>query len=213
MKESFTDGNLISLALSGDREAITDICGLLAERADGQIENQFIKGVKLIGQGLSPDGAFAWGKKQLRQGIKDEARDFLKGLSPAAFHGDQDLFFFAITVLKKLKTGRSPTESFGWNQIRRGRPRKNTALRDWEIRMTVHTLMKEYGATLAGACGLVMNSIPDSENRYKTIEAIARGVNANECPQFPENPFPISSDKSLNIDVAELMKSIDLIMH
>ena len=98
-----------------------------------------MKGVKLIGQGISPDVAFDWRHKQFRQEIKDEAMGLLKTLSTVDFCNDQDLFIFAITVLNKLRTGRSPNESFGWNQSRRGRRKDNShALRDYEIRMTVH---------------------------------------------------------------------------
>lgn len=210
MKESFTDGHLISLSLSGDREAITDVCGLLVERIDGLLETRFIKGVKRIGHGMSPDGAFNWRNKQLREQIKDEARDLLKTLSPDDFCSDQDLFIFAIAVLKKLRTGRCPNESFGWNQTRRGRRINNTvAFRNWEIRMTVHTLMRDLNVNLSKACEIVSSSMHGTEDQYKTIEAIARCVNAYECPPFPENPFPLPADKSLTIDITKLQRNID----
>ena len=75
--------------------------------------------------------------------------------------------------------------------------------------MTVHTLMGELGVKFSRACEIVSNCIPGAENCDKTIEAIARGVNANECPAFPENIFPMPSDKSLAIYVDELQKNID----
>jgi len=210
MKESFTNGHLITLSLSGNREAITEVCGLLAERTYGLLETRFIKGVKLIGQGISPDDAFDWRYKQLRQEIKKEAMDILKTLSTADFHNDQDLFIVAITFLKKLRTGRSPNESFGWNQARRGRRVNSTiACRNWDIRMTVHTLMRDLGVNLSKACELVSLSLPGEEDHYKTIEAIARYVNAYECPQFPENPFPLPADRSLAIDIDKLQINID----
>ncbi|MFA5919785.1 MAG: hypothetical protein WC856_00655 [Methylococcaceae bacterium] len=213
MKESFTDGYLIALALSGDREAIFDVCQLVAGCVDSRLlETRFITGVKRIGNlKMTPDGAFEWRDKSLREEIQNEARNLLKNLSPIDFHNDKDLFEFANVTLKKLKSGRSPNESFGWNQIRRGRPSKNSVFRDWEIRMTVHTLMREYGQTFTGACVIVTDNIPGAENRYKTIEAIARGVNANECPPLPENIFPMS-DKSLTIAIAVYKKNIDFIM-
>jgi hypothetical protein len=215
MKESFTNWSLISRSLSGDREAIIDVCSLVVSKADISIADTFfIDSLKKIGKGVTPDGAFQWEKKELRKLIGDEARNLLKACSVEYFHNDKDLFYFVTERLRGLMSGRSPNESFGWNQKRRGK-RKNTTngLRDWNIRMTIYTLMSEpHNASFRKACKIVADSITDEEASYDTIAAIGRGVTATDEPEFPEDLFPISKTNKLRIDSDRLEKNVKIIL-
>lgn len=203
--ESFTDGRLISLALRGDREAVTDICKLISRRVE-RINNKLLNtrfwlGVKYIGEGQTPNDAFEWEKNPPSQDeirswlasqkeFRDDVQATRQSFSENDTGNDADLYAYICIVLEALVDRRSPDEAFKWKQSRKGRRVANVnVFRDWDIQMTVRDLMIE-GYIFSKACEIVDKASPYPIG-YDSILKIANGVTENSDLPLPDGIFPL----------------------
>lgn len=187
---SFTDSNLVQLALNGDREAIAEVSALVSIRLrlpNGRLSQGFYD----IGHGVTPNGAFEWKKRELREALKDEVRLTLKDFSLGDVCNDADLYRYVLAVFRGLISGREPNEAFKWQQKRGRRLSNCNALRDWDICMTVHNFMKK-GFSFTTSCDMVADI---TSLNYKSIQAIARLTTADIEPVFPYNIYPLPKSK------------------
>ncbi len=189
--ESFTDGRLVDLALQGDREAIIDVCELIAGYFDKKfINTHFFRGLEGIAAKNSPSEAFNWmTQKGGRAEIQAEARQLLGAVTADVVSNDIDLFYYVRVVLKAL-IWRNPDEAFKWTQCTNGRRVANmNAFRDWDIQMSVCNLMAE-GYLFTAACEIVAET-----NHYpigcKSILRISDGITADSDPDLPDDVFPL----------------------
>jgi len=98
--ESFTDSYLVKLALNGDREAIAEVSELVSIRFR-LLNERLLQGFHHIGHsGATPNGAFEWRKRGLREALKDEVRLTLKFFSLEDVCNDADLYRYVLAVLR-----------------------------------------------------------------------------------------------------------------
>lgn len=189
--ESFTNSNLVELALNGDREAIVEVSGLVSIRLrlpNGRLSQGFCH----IGRGfITPNGAFEWRKRGLREALKDELRLTLYISSLGDVSNDADLHRYVLAVLRGLLSGREPNEAFKWQQNRGRRIENCNALRDWDICVTVLIFMRK-GFSFTKSCDMVADI---TSLNYKSIQAIARLTTADIEPVFPCNIYPLPKSK------------------
>ena len=211
--ESFTDGRLINLAFQGDREAVTDICKLIAERIEQNnselLGTRFWRGVLLIGNGKTPNEAFEWVENSPRQEEMQvwlaNKRKFMsdilvtrQSLSENDLANDDDLYFYVCNVLEALVNRSSPNEAFKWKQLKVGRRKGNVnAFRDWDIKSSVRELLSE-GFSFSTACEIVSTVYEGTAYKkspydigYESVVKIAEGITANSDLPFLDGIFPL----------------------
>ena len=205
--ESFTDSYLVELALNGDREAIAEVSELISIRF--RLPNERLsQGFYHIGHGVTPNGAFEWRKRGLREALKDEVRLTLKFFSLEDVCNDADLYRYVLAVLRGLLSGREPNEAFKWQQNRGRRLTNCNALRDWDICTTVHNFMKK-GFSYTKSCDMVADIVVTPLS-YKSIQAIARLTTADIEPAFPCNIYPLPKSKLIQQrDIDKMIYTFD----
>jgi hypothetical protein len=189
--ESFTDGRLITLALEGDREAISEISKLIASKLT--IKNRILlEGFYLIGQGSDPDKAFGWKDRSSRLNLSHAARQAKEALLLSDLCNDLDLHYYVLMVFKGLAAGREPVDAFNWRQKKVGALAKHcNALRDWDICMTYHNLRRD-----GHKREIAIQVIYELTNLHKTsIERITKSLTGDNEPDFPESIFPLPTDE------------------
>ncbi len=201
--ESFTDGTLIYLALDGDREAITEVCQLIADRLKNK-DGRILEGFSRIGQGCDPNSAFSWQDRGCRDELSHICRATKEEILLSDLFKDLDLYDYTVKALKSMAACSPPNRAFGWDQKNRGGRTKNcNALRDWDIRMTFYNLRRK-GYKREDVIEVIYELVILRKSR---IEEIVKSVTVDVEPDFPEDIFPLPVDeliKQKDIDNALL---------
>lgn len=95
-------------------------------------------------------------------------------------------------ILEKISKGESPDTAFRWKQRRRGNRVKNTAFRNWEIKMAVRALLiAGYGH--GDACFQVSS---EADGPFllgqKTIKEICAGLTKTTPLPLTDDIFPLN---------------------
>jgi hypothetical protein len=190
--ESFTDGTLLELALAGDREAIVQVSQVLVDDRLAIQDQRLLGGFVRIAKGSDPNCAFDWQNRGGRHPLSEAARAAKKQFSPPDIKNDLELFNYVMTIFKRLAVGREPNDAFFWTQERKGARVMNcNALRDWDIGVTYHNLMREnHGSEMAIE---VIHELTNLE-KSQIWAIIEKNSHADNC-LFPEDIFPLPTDQ------------------
>ena len=115
----------------------------------------------------------------------DAAADAIAGITSAP--GQDDALDWLRDVLAALADGVPANDAFGWTG-KKHRPGGNLTLRNWMIQTEVHEEMRT-GTRLSWsrACFKVAARVYLGTG---SVELIAKGVNAKELPNMPDDIFP-----------------------
>lgn len=109
---------------------------------------------------------------------------------------DPDVIALFADILTRIGAGDSPDDAFGWGRGMGGRPNRDYAFRDWQIRCSVRDLMRG-GHSRRAACKLVSadrsnGGTGDVPLGAKTIEAICADITADSDLPMPLEIFPVN---------------------
>lgn len=135
-------------------------------------------GLKAICNEIEPCKAF--------KVISTEAvADALAGMTSA--QGGDDALDWLRDVLTTLANGVPANDAFGWTGDKH-RPGGNLTLRNWIIQTEVHEEMRaDAHPSWRVACATIADRVRLSA---KSVELIAKGVNAETVPDMPPDIFP-----------------------
>jgi len=124
-------------------------------------------------------------RKALELVSTDTAADAMAGITSAL--GQDDALAWLRDVLAALADGVPANDAFGWTGEKH-RPSGNLTLRNWIIQTEVHEEMRtDARPSWCAACATVAVRVCLST---KSVERIAKGVNAEALPDMPEDIFP-----------------------
>jgi hypothetical protein len=103
---------------------------------------------------------------------------------------DPNVISIIFAALVGIADGKSPDEAFGWSTAGKGRRKANSAFRNWIIRSSVHTAMRE-GKSRRAAC-IEVSRAAGVALGIKQIENLCKDVNGIEAQEMPEDIFPLT---------------------
>lgn len=184
------DGNLIEQFRAGNRSAIKVVSSLLSRKIRRNCSyalTSLAEALDRIGKMEGPNAAFAKAiSSRLSRHLERDPSDVITALAE---------------VLERIGNGEDPNSAFGWTQHGKNGRRcdVNNALRDFEVRTEVQSLMRE-GLSLTAACAAVSvekNGIFLLSN--KTVEAICNGLRKDtDLSAIPDDVFPLTPNKYTN---------------
>lgn len=136
--------------------------------------------------------------EQFRAGNRSAIKAVSSVLARHLEHDPSDAITALAEVLERIGKGEDPNSAFGWTKHGKNGRRSdvNNALRDFEVRTEVQSLMRE-GSSLTAACAAVSterNGIFLLSN--KTVEAICKGLSKDtELSEIPNDAFPLTPNK------------------
>lgn len=132
-----------------------------------------------------------------RDAIRALCADLAMRIERNGIH-DEDVLPILHFIFQRIGKGESPNEAFGWDQSRKGNPKKHTVFRDWYVRLDVQERMMTTGESWKEACKNV-----SSENRgdiclsVKMIEKICSELTVDTPLPIPDNLFPLGDLSTL----------------
>ncbi|NYT58230.1 hypothetical protein H0A65_04750 [Alcaligenaceae bacterium] len=121
------------------------------------------------------------------------AAERLGEIAKEAKVGHDDILDHVLSALRRIADGESPNEAFGWAQDSRGRRPGNHALRNFVVRQTVQTRMRNIGEARTKACFSVSSESEEGVFLlgFELIKSICKGLTKDSKIPFPENIYPI----------------------
>lgn len=134
------------------------------------------------------------GNPEAVQEICRQAAEQYRDLAITAQMSLDDIGMYLTTALDAVARGVRPDIAFQWShpQGKKGRPKANNALRDWEIRKEVQAHIRDGQTWLAACESISQENGGDYFLSAKNIQTIAKGIVAESALPLPDDLYPLT---------------------